>query len=91
MILIISLSLSLFPYILYYLFCPHPLKQALYGDADTHQNSVVPQAKSYIHRFGPGMICYWFGHAPLSKLENINGDLVIAGWKLPETILWPDG
>jgi len=65
--------------------------KALYGDIDTHQTHVLPQAESYLHRFGPGMICYWFGHAPLSQLENVNGDLVIVGWKLPEIILWPDG
>ncbi|OEU20551.1 hypothetical protein FRACYDRAFT_167013 [Fragilariopsis cylindrus CCMP1102] len=65
--------------------------KALYGDVDTHQTSVLPQAESYLHRFGPGMIVYWFGHAPLSKLGNVNGDLAIVGWKLPETILWPDG
>jgi len=52
---------------------------------------VLSQAKSYVHRFGPGMILYWFGHGPLSKLENADGDLVIVGWKLPETILWPTG
>jgi len=44
-----------------------------------------------VHRFGPGLILYWFGHGPLSKLENANGDFVIVGWKLPETILWPTG
>ena len=67
------------------------VEKALYGDVDTHQTSVLPQAESYLHRFGPGMIVYWFGHAPLSKLGNVNGDLAIVGWKLPETILWPDG
>lgn len=65
-------------------------KQALYGDIVTHRK-VLSQAKSYVHRFGPGMILYWFGHAPLSKLGNAEGDLVIVGWKLPETILWPTG
>jgi len=44
-----------------------------------------------VHRFGPGMILYWFGHGPRSKLQNSNGDLVIVGWQLPETILWPTG
>lgn len=65
-------------------------KQALFGDIDTHR-TVLLQAKSYVHRFGPGMILYWFGHAPLSKLENADGDLVIVGWRLPDTILWPTG
>ena len=65
-------------------------KQALYGDIVTHRK-VHSQAKAYVHRFGPGMILYWFGHAPLSKLENAEGDLVIVGWRLPETILWPTG
>jgi len=75
------------------LFCPNVIivQKALYGDIDTHQTHVLPQAESYLHRFGPGMICYWFGHAPLSQLENVNGDLAIVGWKLPEIILWPDG
>jgi len=52
---------------------------------------VFSQAEGYVHRFGPGLILYWFGHAPVSKLENANGDLVIVGWKLPEIILWPTG
>eukprot|EP00534_Pseudo-nitzschia_fraudulenta_P004946 CAMPEP_0201121594 /NCGR_PEP_ID=MMETSP0850-20130426/5449_1 /ASSEMBLY_ACC=CAM_ASM_000622 /TAXON_ID=183588 /ORGANISM="Pseudo-nitzschia fraudulenta, Strain WWA7" /LENGTH=214 /DNA_ID=CAMNT_0047388103 /DNA_START=261 /DNA_END=905 /DNA_ORIENTATION=+ len=64
--------------------------KALYGDIDTHR-TVRLQAESYVHRFGPGMILYWFGHGPRSKLQNSNGDLVIVGWQLPETILWPTG
>lgn len=64
--------------------------KALYGDFDTHR-TVLTQAKSYVYRFGPGMILYWFGHGPISKLNNADGDLVIIGWKLPQTILWPTG
>lgn len=63
--------------------------KAMYGDIDTHQNYVIPQAKSYIHRFGPGMICYWFGHAPRSKLDTANGELGIVQI-LPGKIMWPD-
>jgi hypothetical protein len=37
------------------------------------------------------MILYWFGHGPISKLGNADGDVVIVGWRLPETILWPTG
>jgi Protein of unknown function TPD sequence-motif len=65
--------------------------QALFGDADTHRQSVLPQCESYVHRFGPGMILYFFGHAPLSMLGDGNGDLVIMGWELPKTFMWPTG
>lgn len=57
----------------------------------THNTSVLPQAESYVHRFGPGMVLYWFGHAPLAKLGNAKGDLVIQGLQLPDTFLWPTG
>ena len=87
----------------------------MYGDVDTHQQSVLPQAQSYVHRYGPGMILYFFGHAPISLLlsskksnKNNNNnhnssavfvdvdaakseDIVIMGWELPDTFLWPTG
>ena len=68
-----------------------PHTKALFGDEGTHLTSVLPQAESYVHRFGPGMILYWFGHAPLSKLGDANGDLVIQGYDLPQKFLWPTG
>jgi hypothetical protein len=64
--------------------------KALYGDVDTHTNSVLPQIESYIHRFGPGLIIYWFGHAPLSRLGNSHGDVVIMD-DLPRTFMLPTG
>ena len=67
------------------------LQQALYGDVGTHKTTVLPQAVSYVHRFGPGMILYWFGHAPLSRLGDANGDLVIQGWEMPHQFMWPTG
>lgn len=65
--------------------------KALFGDVNTHQQSVVPQAESYLHRFGPGLILYWFGHAPLAMLNDLAGELVIAGWELPSKFMLPDG
>jgi hypothetical protein len=65
----------------------------MYGDVGTHRQ-YQEQCDSYIHRFGPGMILYFFGHAPLSLLSDantVNGDLIIMGWKLPDQFLWPDG
>lgn len=64
--------------------------KALYGDVDTHTNSVLPQVESYIHRFGPGLIVYWFGHAPLSRLGDSHGDVMIVD-DLPEVFMLPTG
>jgi hypothetical protein len=65
--------------------------KALFGDVQTHQTSVLPQAETYLHRFGPGMIIYWFGHAPLERLDDAQGDLVIQGWELPTRLMLPTG
>jgi len=56
--------------------------KALFGDVKTHEQSVLPQADKYVHRFGPGLILYRLGHAPLSILREVN-DVVIAAWDLP--------
>lgn len=63
----------------------------MFGDVTTHRTSVLPQAEGYIHRYGPGMVLYWFGHAPLERLGNSQGDIVIAAWDLPEKFMWPTG
>ena len=65
--------------------------KALFGDVDTHRQSVLSQAESYLHRFGPGLIVYWFGHAPLALLDDLAGEVVITGWQLPDQFLLPNG
>ena len=35
--------------------------KALFGDVETHTNNVLPQVETYVHRFGPGLVLYWFG------------------------------
>lgn len=65
--------------------------KALFGDVNTHQTSVLPQAESYVHRFGPGLVLYWFGHAPLDLLNDAHGDISIEGWQLPDELLLPTG
>jgi hypothetical protein len=62
----------------------------MFGDIETHNSSNLPQVESYVHRFGPGMILYWFGHAPLERLGNARGDICISA-NLPETFMWPTG
>ncbi|KAL7543008.1 hypothetical protein ACHAWF_007299 [Thalassiosira exigua] len=68
-----------------------PLGKALFGDVDTHHSSVIPQAEAYVHRFGPGLVLYWFGHAPLERLGDGRGDIVVAGRELPEMAMLPTG
>lgn len=63
----------------------------MFGDVKTHQTSVLPQAESYLHRFGPGLILYWFGHAPLEMLDDAHGDIVVSAGMLPEPMLFPTG
>ena len=65
--------------------------KALFGDEATHKDSTKKQAESYIHRYGPGLVIYWFGHAPLELLDDSQGDVVICGWKLPDELLLPSG
>ena len=65
--------------------------KALFGDVDTHTNSVLPQVETYVHRFGPGLVLYWFGHAPLSRLGDSHGDVVVVGGDLQDLFLMPTG
>ena len=57
---------------------------------DTHTNTVLPQVESYVHRFGPGLVIYWFGHAPLSRLGDSHGDVHIKDG-LPDVFMLPTG
>jgi Protein of unknown function TPD sequence-motif len=65
--------------------------QAMFGDVYTHHASVLPQAEAFVHRFGPGLILYWFGHAPPERLADAKGGIVITSWELPKKILLPTG
>lgn len=65
--------------------------KALFGDIETHTNNVLPQVEAYVHRFGPGLVLYWFGHAPLSRLGDGHGDVVIVGGDVPDVMMLPTG
>lgn len=109
------------------LFARHTYAKAMFGDVNTHQTSVLPQAESYVHRFvrmhlcdtrlnpgrsvvpsaraisqcrfcylfgllqGPGLVLYWFGHAPLNRLSDAQGDIAIFGWDVPDKFMLPTG
>ena len=63
----------------------------MFGDIDTHRSSVLPQAQSYVHRFGPGLVIYWMGHAVPDHLDEAHGDITIIGRDLPQKIMLPTG
>jgi len=63
--------------------------KAYFGDEHTHKTLVLHQAESYVHRFGPGLILYWLGHAPLHKLDHGSGDIFITERTFPHTCLLP--
>lgn len=72
--------------------------KALFGDEVTHKTEVLPQAESYVHRYGPGLILYWFGHAPLDLLwDGVLGaggegaGVSVCAYTLPEIFISADG
>lgn len=65
--------------------------KALFGDDQTHNFDVLPQAEAFVHRFGPGLILYWYGHAPIERLSDGHGDVIVSAYRLPECIILPGG
>lgn len=63
----------------------------MFGDVKMHQTSVLPQAETYVNRFGPGLILYWFGHAPIEMLGTGHGDVFVIGWDIPKLFMMPTG
>ena len=37
------------------------------------------------------LVLYWFGHAPLHRLNTSQGDITILGWDLPTKFMFPTG
>ena len=64
--------------------------KALFGDTETHNKDIIAQGESYLHRFGPGMILYWFGHAPIERLSDCGSDLTICD-HFPMEVMLPTG
>ena len=40
--------------------------KACFGDPGTHNTLLTDQLRTYVHRFGPGAVVYWFGHVQVS-------------------------
>ena len=63
--------------------------KANFGDVSTHKNTVLPQLKSYLNRYGPGLVVYYFGHAPLDLLwegveEDLREQIFVSEYGMPE-------
>ena len=65
--------------------------QAMFGDVHTHHAETLPQAEAFVHRFGPGLIIYWYGHAPIERLSDGYGDISVLAWNAPSCIMLPTG
>lgn len=65
--------------------------KAMFGDVHTHHAEVIPQAEAFVHRFGPGLIVYWYGHAPVERLSDGYGDVSVTGWEVPDRVMLPNG
>ena len=62
--------------------------KAMFGDEETHVNDVLPQVVSYVNRYGPGLVIYWFGY--VDSIANQDPQITILD-HFPEQILLPDG
>ena len=38
-----------------------------------------------------GLVLYWFGHAPIERLDDGHGDVIIRGWTVPNEFMMPTG
>ena len=50
--------------------------KAMFGDPHTHLRENLPQLQSYVNRFGPGLVIYWFDFC--EELDN-DPDIVLMG------------
>ena len=62
--------------------------KAMFGDPHTFEHEHHGQLESYVHRYGPGMVLYWFGFAAAINLD-MSGDSVVVAAEFPEEILFP--
>ena len=56
--------------------------KAMYGDPVTHRGN-EGQAEAYVHRYGPGVILYWFGHS-LEAEDAGGGDVGVVEFGVPK-------
>ena len=41
----------------------------MFGDPHTHEKETMAQLQGYVHRYGPGMVIYWFDF-----VDTLNSD-----------------
>ena len=64
--------------------------KAMFGDPHTFAHEHLAQLEGYVHRYGPGMVVYWFGFAAALADPAASGDLdVVVAAEFPAEILFP--
>lgn len=61
--------------------------KAMFGDPLTHKDNLENQLQGYTHRFGPGLVVYWFGFVDEIR-EWTPSDIMIAS-RLPDEWVVP--
>uniref|UniRef100_A0A336M0L5 CDAN1-interacting nuclease 1 n=1 Tax=Culicoides sonorensis TaxID=179676 RepID=A0A336M0L5_CULSO len=59
--------------------------KALFGDHDAHKRYLNEQLISYVNRFGPGIVIYWFGYLDDIKYYKENDEHIIILHSFPKT------
>ncbi|MEW5304855.1 MAG: hypothetical protein WDW36_007436 [Sanguina aurantia] len=59
--------------------------KATFGDLKTHTKQLDDQYRTYVNRYGPGLVIYWFGH--LAELPPDPDVLVMDHFPRPEELL----
>ena len=54
--------------------------KALFGDEETHAGYTNAQLRKYRHRYGPGLVIYWFGYVAELNQQLEDGILLSDGY-----------
>ena len=62
--------------------------KGMFADLDTFREH-SDQLAGYVHRYGPGLVIYWYGY--IEGLPNLSGDNVLVLDQFPDNWIFPTG